>query len=153
MDRTQRLQSLRALANHPATPANERENAQVRIRELEERIAVEENARSRSTSEGLRGLSMTLRARALGRLPEEWPPYWHGDRGAVEFEQGMHSSGGIAIGWECPSCGKKVERNVGAIQARELMRRGQWERLLNRYVRGTMNQLCMVCWEKFGGRK
>lgn len=142
-------QRLRALADHPSTPPEERDNAMRRLAEL--------GAKSHQTSSPaaptVREKLGRVRARPVVRvLPVRWPFGWEGARLPVEREIGADGRGGIAVGWKCPSCGGQVERRLSSADLTRMSppgRKSSVESHITHMVDGTMNQLCMTCWDRW----
>lgn len=152
MEHAALIRKLRALANHPATPEHERENARARICELTKPKDVpkrpEVHPRAQICGDRLR----VLRARPKNdkSIPEKWPFGWTGLRMPVEYEASDLPNGGIAIGWKCPNCGEQVERVLSARIVTSLTPPGH-SRLaahIQRMVGGEQNQLCRPCWDR-----
>lgn len=154
MDRSSLLRHLRTLADHPGTPAAERDNAVARIAEIEARQpdpavptvaerAAARRARMRWYGGGMRGTATGPR-----RDRTKWPFGWTGARGPVEHEVAATMDGGVAVGWKCPSCGAQVERKLDRndmlrFRARPTMLRDHLARMTD----GTQSTLCDSCWD------
>ncbi len=150
MNKVELIKKLRSLADHPATPENERESARARIAELQKSVPV---VKQTNTKKALRG----LRAKVKGawKLPKQWPFGWTGVRIPVEYESAPAPDGGLAIGWKCPGCGEQVERIISSREIIQLKRPVSPETPdpLSEHIRmmvgGRENQLCRDCWHRY----
>lgn len=153
MERKALIQKLRALANHPATPEHERENAQARIYEMTRPKPVPKRPADQPRAQICGDRLRVLRARPKDNksIPEKWPFGWTGPRVAIEFEAIRLDNGGFMIGWKCPSCGEQVERVLSARVVTSLSTPGR-PRLIEHIQRmfgGEQNQLCRPCWARW----
>jgi hypothetical protein len=150
MDWTTLTQRLRALAEHPSTPPEERDSALRRLAELEVKSTPPPPAPTVRVKLG------RVRARPVVRgIPVRWPFGWDGPRLPVEREVAGDRRGGIAVGWKCPSCGGQVERILSRADITRLSPPGRdclVETHITHMVDGTMNQLCLACWDLWEAR-
>lgn len=141
-------QRLRALAEHPSTPPEERDSALRRLAELAAKSMPPPPPPPRPT---VHQRMARVRARPVVRsLPVRWPFGWDGPRVAVEREIGDDGRGGIAVGWKCPGCGEQVERRLSRADITRMSPPGRpslVETHIGHMVDGTMNQLCLTCWD------
>lgn len=166
----QKLSALRALVDHPGTPEHERENAEVRIREIEERVKKEKavgQRRAMPTSmakmaerisrQGLARFKNRVRGTDLeSMMPEpefyeDWPFGWTGPREKLkEVEMGDGFRGERIIGWKCPDCGGHVTRIVTGKKLIQFMGNPRGLRdYIERIVSAETNHLCVDCWKKW----
>ena len=172
-----KLNSLRALADHPDTPPAEASNARRRIEEILERLRKERSGDERthvrmvgdmptSMSEAMERMFRRVTRSGSARMRHEyrstpqtedeifardgWPRNWPGDRHPVEFEQGWGQNGDLSIGWKCPGCGEHVTKYLSNHFLDRLKMVGKGvEDYIKERVGGTMNQLCEECWRKW----
>lgn len=146
IDKNKLLSDLSRLIDHPDTPASERENALMRVREIELRLSKAMVANRKKP--GLSSLSKrsSLRVRYI---KEPWPFGWTGDRGRVDYNFAPQGSGGM-LTWACPDCGRSVVEDIQGMLLRRLLiyPKGVWMRLRDR-SNGKLNQLCNACWDKY----
>jgi hypothetical protein len=137
-------QRLKALAEHPSTPPEERDNALRRLAEQSTKPPPPP-----TVIDKLR----RVRARPVNRrLPIRWPFGWNGPRLPIEREIGGDGRGGLAVGWQCPGCGTQVETRLSRADLTRLSPPGRpslVEEHISLMVNGTMNQLCLACWDRW----
>jgi hypothetical protein len=142
-------QRLRALAEHPSTPPEERDSALRRLAELEAKV----RSSTPPPPPTLHQRMKRVKARPVERgLPVRWPFGWEGPRREVEREVGPDGRGGIAVGWKCPSCGAQVERRLSRADITRMSPPGRAslvEAHIGHMVDGTMSQLCLACWDRW----
>lgn len=158
------IAKLRALADHPDTPAAEAFSARRRMEEIEERIRNEavrkrqeedakvmENVRPShySGTAAKKKLSKIKKKKGI-RFPVDWPFGWD-KRETIEVEA-MHfdSEKKIVLGWKCPSCQMHVERTITQRHRARLMGKSDGVETFIQGVRdGVINQLCDACWKEY----
>lgn len=160
--RKARIAHLMALAEHPDTPLHEAESARRVAATLRDAVSMSSRTEMDTAANGVfkNARPKTTKAK-LGKLrnrkdakkrvvPGDWPFDWK-VRVPVEYERGKNPQNGeIVIGWKCPSCGDHVVKTIGARhQVRLRGQAGGIDSHVEVLTDGTLNQLCLACWDKY----
>jgi hypothetical protein len=165
-----KVAKLRALAEHEATPENERENALKRIEEIEGKLEqgqIEHKMKCMPTSmaqmasrvkrQGLANFKKHIRKAApredARTVKDKWPFGWTKKAGQVEHEVVGGRGSSLYVSWKCPECGRHVTKILNYRHQKRLEgQSGGVDGYIEKVTNGTMNQLCFECWEEWDNK-